>query len=100
MRGPRRHCERSEAIRLVNHKAGLLRRVAPRNDGVRYRGMTANAATQPSLRAQRSNPALHDKLDCFVALLLARRGVECESDVYDFGVRAAIASHGEQGAVP
>src|SRR3954447_23335479 len=30
---PGRHCERSEAIQLVNHKAGLLRRFAPRNDG-------------------------------------------------------------------
>src|SRR3954464_2644860 len=30
---PGRHCERSEAIQLVNHKAGLLRLFAPRNDG-------------------------------------------------------------------
>src|SRR3954447_25036688 len=60
-------CSRSSAvieraIQLVNHKAGLLRRFAPRNDGVRYTGMTSNAPTRPSLRAQRSNPALNDKL--------------------------------------
>jgi|SRR4051794_14210383 hypothetical protein len=30
---PTRHCERSEAIQLLSHKAGLLRRFAPRNDG-------------------------------------------------------------------
>jgi hypothetical protein len=29
-----RHCERSEAIQLYRSKAGLLRRCAPRNDGV------------------------------------------------------------------
>ena len=29
-----RHCERSEAIQLFHRKAGLLRRFAPRNDGV------------------------------------------------------------------
>src|SRR3954468_4978627 len=46
---PTRHCERSGAIQLANHKAGLLRRFAPRNDEVRYLGMTANARTQPSL---------------------------------------------------
>jgi hypothetical protein len=33
-------------------QAGLLRRFAPRNDEVRYLGMTANARTQPPLRAQ------------------------------------------------
>jgi hypothetical protein len=36
-RGPamtsHRHCERSEAIHLTGRKCGLLRRVAPRNDG-------------------------------------------------------------------
>jgi hypothetical protein len=35
MRRSSRHRERSEAIQLANHKAGLLRRFAPRNDGVR-----------------------------------------------------------------
>src|SRR3954462_7024306 len=39
---PPHHCERSGAIQLANHKAGLLRRFAPRNDEVRYLGMTAN----------------------------------------------------------
>jgi hypothetical protein len=38
MRGLSRHGERSEAIQLLGHKAGLLRRFAPRNDGVRYSG--------------------------------------------------------------
>jgi hypothetical protein len=29
-----RHCERSEAIQSVAGRSGLLRRFAPRNDGV------------------------------------------------------------------
>src|SRR3954470_11302999 len=32
---PARHCERSEAIQLANHKAGLLRRFASRNDEIK-----------------------------------------------------------------
>src|SRR3954454_24286557 len=41
-----RHCERSEAIQLLSHKAGLLRRFTPRNHGARYTRMTANAPTR------------------------------------------------------
>src|SRR3954452_19030310 len=46
----RRHCERSEAIQLANHKAGLLRRFAPRND--------APSATMPFRRAEKPDACI------------------------------------------
>src|SRR5512141_2022029 len=41
-----RHCERSEAIHATTtHEAGLLRRVAPRNDAYRRRAKSASPHT-------------------------------------------------------
>src|SRR3954468_7791001 len=50
MRRPRRHCERSEAIQLANHKAGLLRRFAPRNE--------APSATMPFRGAEKADACI------------------------------------------
>jgi len=58
------HCERSEAIHLAaQRKNGLLRRYAPRNDGVTL-SVIASAAKQ-------SMPLQKEKMDCFVAARLA-----------------------------
>jgi hypothetical protein len=59
---PLRHCERSEAIHLAaQRKTGLLRRCAPRNDGVTLSVIASAAKQSISLRKER--------LDCFVAAL-------------------------------
>ncbi len=61
---PLRHCERSEAIHAATErKNGLLRRCAPRNDGVTL-SVIASAAKQSIAATER-------KMDCFVATLLA-----------------------------
>src|SRR4051794_14020838 len=65
MRRPSRHCQRSEAIQLLNHKAGLLRRLAPSANASRLsQAMTECVITgcrefadSAVMRAQRSNPA-------------------------------------------
>jgi hypothetical protein len=53
-----RHCERSEAIQRPQRKTGLLRRFAPRNDGIASTVILRSRALARRLEGRPQAPAL------------------------------------------
>src|SRR3954454_9089411 len=79
-------------------QAGLVRRFAPRSDAVRCTGMTANVRTQPSLRAQRSNPACEPQSWIASSLRSSQSGSAVYGDDDECADPAVIASAAKQSS--